>query len=177
VLLYPGGAREVAKRRGEANTLIWKEETDFVRLAMRHGCTIVPFAALGVDDAFSIALDSNDIMASPAGEPIRRMFADMGAGPDTGIDPADAIPPIAMGLLPFVPTPSRLYFNFMEPIRTDHYTVEQLEDKEVCSALYKHVKHEVEGSIEFLRVKREQDPISGLLPRAVLNLAEFWDGN
>jgi hypothetical protein len=39
------------------------------------------------------------------------------------------------------------------------------------------VKHEVEGSIEFLRVKREQDPISGLLPRAVLNLAEFWDGN
>jgi hypothetical protein len=24
-------------RYGEANTLIWKEETDFVRLAMRHG--------------------------------------------------------------------------------------------------------------------------------------------
>jgi hypothetical protein len=28
-----------------------------------------------------------------------------------------------------------------------------------------------------LRVKREQDPIAGFLPRAVLNLAEFWDGN
>jgi hypothetical protein len=42
VLLYPGGAREVAKRRGEANTLIWKEETDFVRLAMRHGYALNP---------------------------------------------------------------------------------------------------------------------------------------
>jgi hypothetical protein len=25
---------------------------------LRRGCTIVPFAALGVDDAFNIALDS-----------------------------------------------------------------------------------------------------------------------
>lgn len=177
VLLYPGGAREVAKRRGEANTLIWKEETDFVRLAMRHGCTIVPFAALGVDDAFNIALDSTDIMASPAGESIRKMFTDMGAGPETGIDPADAIPPVAMGMLPFVPSPSRLYFSFGEPIRTDQYSKEQLEDKELCSELYKRVKQQVEGNIEFLTVKREQDPISAFLPRAVLNLAEFWDGN
>jgi hypothetical protein len=29
--------------------------------------------------------------------------------------PADAIPPLAMGMLPFVPSPSRLYFNFMVP--------------------------------------------------------------
>jgi hypothetical protein len=27
------------------------------------------------------------------------------------------------------------------------------------------------------RVKREQDPISDLLPRLTLNLAELWDGN
>lgn len=65
VLLYPGGAREVAKRKGEENKLLWKEDTDFVRLAMRFGCTIVPFAALGVDDAFGIAFDSKDIMNSP----------------------------------------------------------------------------------------------------------------
>ena len=87
------------------------------------------------------------------------------------------LPRYTAGMLPFVPSPSRLYFNFMEPIRTDHYTKEQLEDKEVCSELYKRVKHQVEGSIEILRVKREQDPIAGFLPRAVLNLAEFWDGN
>ena len=32
-----------------------------MRLAMRHGCTIVPFAALGVDDAFEIGLDSQAV--------------------------------------------------------------------------------------------------------------------
>ena len=57
VLLYPGGGREVAKRKGEKYKLMWKEETDFVRLAMRFGAVIVPFAAIGVEEAFDVLLD------------------------------------------------------------------------------------------------------------------------
>ena len=31
VLLFPGGGREVVKRRGEMYKLLWKDEVDFVR--------------------------------------------------------------------------------------------------------------------------------------------------
>ena len=62
---------QVAKKKGEQYKLLWKEDTDFVRLAMRFGCTIVPFAALGVDDAFDVAFDSDDILASPLGGVLR----------------------------------------------------------------------------------------------------------
>jgi hypothetical protein len=35
VLLYPGGAREAFKRKGEAYQLIWPEKAEFVRLAAK----------------------------------------------------------------------------------------------------------------------------------------------
>lgn len=54
VLLFPGGAREVSKRKGEEYQLLWKQETDFVRMAVKLGALIVPFAVLGADDAYDV---------------------------------------------------------------------------------------------------------------------------
>jgi len=44
VLLFPGGAREVFKRKGEEYRLFWGEDADFVRLAARVNATIAPLA-------------------------------------------------------------------------------------------------------------------------------------
>ena len=46
VLLFPGGAREVFKRRNEDYQLFWPSKPEFIRMAVRHGATIVPFAAV-----------------------------------------------------------------------------------------------------------------------------------
>ncbi|CAJ1423520.1 unnamed protein product [Effrenium voratum] len=43
-LLFPGGAREVFKRKGEEYQLFWPEQSDLVRLAARANATIVPFS-------------------------------------------------------------------------------------------------------------------------------------
>lgn len=51
-LLFPGGAREVNKKVGQEYQLFWKESPDFVRLAARCEAIIVPFAAVGADDAY-----------------------------------------------------------------------------------------------------------------------------
>ena len=59
ILLFPGGAREVAKRKGEAYQLVWKKRLGFVRLAVEHSYRILPFASVGQEDAFSIILDAN----------------------------------------------------------------------------------------------------------------------
>ena len=39
------------KRKGEAYQLHWRQKADFVRMATRLGAVIVPFGALGADDA------------------------------------------------------------------------------------------------------------------------------
>ena len=54
VLLFPGGVREAFKRKDEEYRLFWPSQPEFVRMAVRHGATIVPFGAVGADDAVEI---------------------------------------------------------------------------------------------------------------------------
>ncbi|MCP5162422.1 MAG: acyltransferase family protein [Hahellaceae bacterium] len=60
VLVFPGGGREVCKRKGEAYQLIWKARAGFARLAAEHNYTIIPFAAVGAEECYNILWDAND---------------------------------------------------------------------------------------------------------------------
>lgn len=51
------------KRRGEEYQLLWKEEPDFVRMASKCQAIIVPFSAIGGDDAFDILMDVDEVRA------------------------------------------------------------------------------------------------------------------
>ena len=45
------------KRRGEEYQLFWRDDRpDFVRLAAKYNALIVPFAAVGADDAYNLLL-------------------------------------------------------------------------------------------------------------------------
>jgi 1-acyl-sn-glycerol-3-phosphate acyltransferase len=57
ILVFPGGSREVNKRRGQQYQLLWRERIGFARLAIKHGYPIVPFAAVGADDMFDVIID------------------------------------------------------------------------------------------------------------------------
>lgn len=63
LLIFPGGGREVAKRRGEEYQLIWKERYGFLKLAQEFNYDIVPFAALGGDDAYELGFDANVLLS------------------------------------------------------------------------------------------------------------------
>lgn len=55
VVCYPGGAREVLKRRpSDRYKLRWHKSQGFVRVAREAGVPIIPFAAAGVDDTFDV---------------------------------------------------------------------------------------------------------------------------
>lgn len=111
IVVFPGGAREVFKTRGEKYKLLWKERYGFARLAIAHGCTVVPFASVGVEDAYDILLDRDDYMATPLG----RLAAWLGFR-------ADAMIPIARGIGPTpIPRPARIYFKILPPIETASY--------------------------------------------------------
>lgn len=151
ILVYPGGGREVNKRRGEKYQLIWKNRVGFARLAIAHDYTIVPFATVGGEDVFEVLLDANTPIYGDAARLVERMTESW------------TLPSIARGIGPtLLPRPQRMYYWFGEPIETGAY--KQDGDAGV-RRLRDHVKREVEGGIEFLLAEREADPARSLLPR------------
>lgn len=113
VLVFPGGAREVFKRKGESYQLVWKKRVGFLKMAIEHGYDIVPFASVGPDDALSVMIDANDI-SKGLGQRFRnsRFY-------QKTLRNGDMIPPITRGIgLTAIPRPERFYFSFGEPIAT-----------------------------------------------------------
>ena len=108
VLVYPGGGREVAKRKGEAYHLIWKQRMGFARMAIEAGCPIVPFGAVGAEESYDILIDAEN----PVFAPIRSVVERLGGSWELAW-------PVARGLGPTpLPRPERFYFGFGEPIET-----------------------------------------------------------
>ncbi|MGE0549536.1 MAG: AMP-binding protein [Kofleriaceae bacterium] len=143
-LVFPGGAREVAKRRGERYNLDWGNRLGFTRLALSHGCTIIPVSAIGVDDAFEIWRDKDDLTAR---------FADF-------LDKVG----VRREILWPVPSkwhPERMYFKFGKPITTQRGDVTQ----SACERLREQVRAAVETGIDWLLKERERDPERGITDR------------
>jgi 1-acyl-sn-glycerol-3-phosphate acyltransferase len=117
ILVFPGGAREVNKRRGEKYQLMWKERLGFARLAIEHSYPIVPFAAVGAEEMLDIVVDNSN--------PVYGQFA-------RAVEKVTGWPmqPIARGLGPTpLPRPERLYFWFGEPIDTSRFAGRQEDDR------------------------------------------------
>lgn len=161
ILVFPGGGREVAKRKGEKYQLIWGHRIGFARLAIQHRCPIVPFAAVGAEDALDILVDANDVLGSPLGAILERL----------GVR-TDVIMPIVKGIGPTpLPRPERLYFYFAPPIETRKYAG-RYKDDAACFALRHAVERAIQRGIRFLRAKQRADPERHLIPRLIRELRD-----
>lgn len=150
VLVFPGGAREVAKRKGERYQLVWKERLGFARMAIRYGATIVPFAAIGAEDAWDIVYDAEDLSRSPVGPLVEGIYQSIGVA-------KDSVFPLAKGVGPTpFPRPERLYFSIGEPVPVSAYAG-RADDEEACWALRRQVEGAVRKEMEFLLSEREWD--------------------
>jgi 1-acyl-sn-glycerol-3-phosphate acyltransferase len=155
MLLFPGGAREAAKRKGEANRLFWKKRAGFARLALRHRCTVVPLASLGVDDAFDIAFDSGDLQASRLGKLYEKL----------GIRPELVLP------IPRKVRPERVYFKFCPPLPADRYLSPEAEPAQVAVRLRDNAHDAVLQGLDFLKEVRDKDQERYPLARARTTLS------
>lgn len=153
ILVYPGGGREVAKRKGEKYKLIWKERMGFARLAIEHGYTIVPFAAVGAEEAVDVVLDGDSPLLAPS-----RLFAEKVLGSK------DAMPITrGIGLTP-LPRPERQYYWFGKPISTASVQGQQGDDA-VVRKVRDRTKKAVEKGMKFLLAERDNDPNRSLVKR------------
>ena len=155
VLVFPGGAREVAKRRNEAYQLMWKERIGFARMAIEHQVPIVPLAVLGIEDMFEIWADADDMASSRVAPVLRRL----GVLPGDGKDADKAfIPPLSLGTGPagsFMP--ERLYIALGEPIDTSEHEGSH-EDRGACFAVRERTRIAIESQLDALRALRDEDP-------------------
>jgi 1-acyl-sn-glycerol-3-phosphate acyltransferase len=110
ILVFPGGAREVNKRKGEKYRLIWKERLGFARLAIEHGYPIVPFAAVGAEEMLDVVIDADNPIFAAFNRTLEKL---------TRL-PLEAPIVRGVGLSP-LPRPERLYFWFGEPVDTGQF--------------------------------------------------------
>jgi 1-acyl-sn-glycerol-3-phosphate acyltransferase len=152
ILVFPGGGREVTKRKGEQYQLIWKNRLGFAVMAIEKGYPIIPFAAVGTEHSMDILMDADNPLMAPA----RALFKSVLGTPDT--------PPIVRGIgLSPIPRPERLYYWFGEPIPTDSYA--GVADEANAHEVRSHTANAIEGGIKFLIEEREQDPGRSVVSR------------
>lgn len=152
IMVFPGGGREVAKRRDEKCKLVWKNRTGFARMAIEQGYPILPFATLGADDTFNILFDADDIKSSFIGKAllknkkIRELTRD-----------GDLLMPIGTGALgTFLPKPVRFYYMFGKMIDTTRFAGRS-DDPDAQWQLRSEVEEAIMQMLGELLIKREQD--------------------
>jgi 1-acyl-sn-glycerol-3-phosphate acyltransferase len=152
ILVFPGGAREVNKQRGQQYQLLWRERIGFARLAIEQGYPVVPFAAVGVDDMLDVIADRN----TPIYGQLARLYEKLMGFPT---------PPVVRGVgLTPIPRLDRLYFWFGEPIDSTRLG-SRYDDTAAAQALRDEVKRAILVGIQFLRDERDQDPHRSLPSR------------
>lgn len=157
ILVFPGGAREAAKRKGEQYSLHWSDHTGFARLAIEHGYDVIPVGSVGPDEAWRILLDGDELLRSPLGKLLRL----------TGLSQrllrnGEIVYPLVRGMgLTAIPRPVRFYIGFGKAIRTARYRGKADHDQ-VC-AFRDRVEEAVESVIDDMLLVRDQDEPPGLV--------------
>lgn len=151
ILVFPGGAREVSKQRGEKYQLIWKERIGFAKLAIEFGYPVVPFAAVGAEEMFEIVADGSTLIYGQIAAKVEQLVK------------APAFPLVrGVGPTP-LPRPERLYFKFSEPVETGRLGGDPSDDN--ARAVRDETRAAVEAGIEELLAFREEDPLRGFPAR------------
>ena len=158
ILVYPGGGREVAKRKGEQHKLTWKTRIGFAHMAIQHQYPIIPVAALGADDSLDVVYDAYDVMTNPIGRWLlnkKPVYDKLRGG--------DVLMPLAKGIGPtLIPRPEKFYFGFGKPISPEAFAGME-NDKEQVWQFRKQVMDALEGEINQLKQQRLRDNDVGLL--------------
>lgn len=150
VLVFPGGAREVAKRRDEVNQLVWKKRTGFVYMAIEQGFDIIPFASLGCDESYDIVYDGNDFINSWWG---KRLLANDKV--NKMMRGGDLFMPIVKGVGPtLLPKAEPFHFAIGKPIPTAHLKGQQ-DDPAVLWQLREQVADAITGMLNEMAEERK----------------------
>jgi 1-acyl-sn-glycerol-3-phosphate acyltransferase len=158
LVVYPGGTREICKKKGEAYELKWQDRTGFVRMAMQYGYDIIPVAAVGAEEAFTITRDADDILQHTL---IGRLLTQTGLA-EKLFKGGELLPPMIRGVGHTIfPKPVKLYFSFGRRISTRRYK-SKYEDHEVQELIKARVELSLLRQFKHLFELREKEKNAAL---------------
>ena len=164
LLVFPGGAAEAVKPASEMYELQWKERYGFVKLAAKHGYTIMPFGLVGPDEFYGRLIEGQDLPDSALGQLLKRL------GLLTDDFRSDILPPVPLGLLgTLIPKPQRCYLGFGEPINLAKYKGKTLTKKRQ-QIIRGEVAEQIETQLTELLFAREQHKGQDSLLRRLLTI-------
>ena len=150
LLVFPGGAHEAVKSASEMYALQWRERYGFIKLAAKHGYTIMPFGMVGPDEFYGHLIEGQDLPDSMLGSVLKSV------GLLTEDTRADMMPPIPTGLLgTLIPKPQRCYIGFGQPVDLSEYEGKKLGKKKL-QTLRAEVAGEIEEQLNELLLLRAQ---------------------
>ncbi len=164
LLVFPGGAYEAVKPASRKYELQWQQRYGFVRLAAKHGYTIVPMGLVGPDEFYGHLMEGSDLPDSPLGHLLKRL------GLLTEDTRSDILPPIPIGALgTLFPKPQRCYLGFGEPIDLSRYEG-RTPTKKQQQAIRDEVADAIETQLTELLFAREQHRGDDSLLRRLLSV-------
>jgi len=150
ILVFPGGAHESVKPTSKRYELQWKERYGFIKLAARHGYTIVPFGLVGPDEFYSHLMEGEELPDSALG----RLLGHLGLLNDN--TRTDVLPPLPLGSLgTLFPKPQRCYLGFGQPLNLARYKGKSPQKKTLHS-LRAQVAEQIESQLAELLDTQEQ---------------------
>jgi 1-acyl-sn-glycerol-3-phosphate acyltransferase len=164
LMVFPGGAQEAVKPASELYELKWKERYGFVKLAAKHGYTIMPMGIVGPDEFYGHLIEGKDIPDSALGAVLRRL------GLLTDDFREDIMPPVPVGALgTLFPKPQRCYLGFGDPIDLSQYEG-RTPTKKQQKAIRADVAEQIEMQLAELLFTRAQNRGKDGLLRRLLTL-------
>ncbi len=152
ILVFPGGTREICKKKGEQYVLKWSDRKGFVRMAMEQGYDIIPVAAVGAEETYTVVEDANDFLKSPMGQ-----FLKMVGVAEKYLKNGDLVPPVVRGIGDtIIPRPAKLYFSFGKRISTARYKAKH-DDPHTQDMIKKKVEKALLAEFEKLFDIRDHD--------------------
>jgi 1-acyl-sn-glycerol-3-phosphate acyltransferase len=150
LLVFPGGAHEAVKPAADKYALQWKERYGFVKLAARHGYTVMPFALVGPDEFYAHLIEGKDLPHTGLG----RLLQVLGIINER--TRSDMLPPVPIGALgTALPKPQRCYLQFGEPVDLAPYRGKRL-GKAQQRKIRDGIGQQIEGMLRNLLLVREQ---------------------
>jgi 1-acyl-sn-glycerol-3-phosphate acyltransferase len=152
VLVFPGGAREIGKYRGEEYTLNWENRDGFARIAIEKEYPIVTVALVGGDDVYTSMVRRDSTLGR---------FGRWAGQRLTGRSDITMSPVRGVGLT-LIPKPQRMYLAFGQPIDTRRSPGVSVEAW--TGAVKRRVQQDLEAALLDLQRIRATDPYRRMNP-------------
>ncbi|POP52864.1 lysophospholipid acyltransferase family protein [Zhongshania marina] len=128
LIVFPGGAHEATKSADKKYQLLWKERHGFIKLAAKHGYTIVPTAIVGPEEFYDHLIEGEDLPNTLLGRALSLL------GLINENTRSDLMGPIPLGVFgTLIPKPQKCYIQFSEPLDLSKYKGKRLAEKTMRS--------------------------------------------